>query len=285
MARMSKIDYQLYCRMQEMFTPNESRHEAKKQYREMMGNKDTHNRTVGIHSYKTYDAYKQTSIEFVRYIRKEHKEVKDVKQIKEEHIIEYVKYRQDDGKSAYTISKDMAALNKLFNFNVTKNDAGIKQRSYKNITRSRGNKAHDRKYNPDNYRDQILFAKASGCRRESVLVVDPEHFIWENGLPVKVYLKEKGGKEREAPILKKYQENVKLILECKEIGKPLFDKYTKKIDNHAFRREYVKERYFEILNGREDFKDYRGYDKKVLKELSENIGHERLDVLIYNYIK
>ncbi len=124
MARMSKMDYQLHCRMQKMFCPSESRHQAKQEYKEMM-NGDTHNRTIGIHSYKTYDAYKQTSIEFVRYIRKEHKDIKDVCQVKEEHVVEYLQQRQGDDKSAYTISKDMAALNKLFNLKITKKEAGI----------------------------------------------------------------------------------------------------------------------------------------------------------------
>ncbi len=54
--------------------------------------------------------------------------------------------------ASYTISKDMAALNKLFNTHICKKDAGIKSRSYKDITRSRGEKAHDKKYNPDNYK-------------------------------------------------------------------------------------------------------------------------------------
>ncbi len=163
MARMSKMDYQLHCRMQQMFCPNESRHQAKQEYKDMMGNEATHNRTVGIHSFKTYDAYKQTSIDFSKYMKKEHKEIKDVRQVKEEHVVEYLQYRQQDEKSAYTISKDMAALNKLFNFFVIKKDAGIKERSYKDITRSRLDTENDKKYNPNNYKDQIIFAKACGC--------------------------------------------------------------------------------------------------------------------------
>lgn len=284
MARMSKMDYQLHCRMQEMFCPSISRHNAKAEYKEMMGDKATHNRTIGIHSYKTYDAYKQTSIEFVRFLRSEHKDIKDIGQIKEEHVVEYLKYRQDSGKSAYTISKDMAGLNKLFNLYVTKKDAGIKQRTYKDITRSRKPCENDLKYNPNNYKDQILFAKASGCRRESVLRVKPENFIWKNGLPVKVHLKEKGGKEREANIINTYQQDIKEILVGKQPGKPLFAKYTTKIDNHSFRREYSKARYQEILGDKEDKKDYRGYDKEVLEILTRDLGHNRLDVVVYNYL-
>ncbi len=65
MARMSKMDYQMHCRMQMMLNVNKSRHQAKKKYKEMMG-KNESNRMIGIHSHLTYDAYKQTIIEFIR---------------------------------------------------------------------------------------------------------------------------------------------------------------------------------------------------------------------------
>lgn len=285
MPKMSKLDYQMHLRMEAMKCIGESRHQAKKEYKEMMG-KNSSNRTMGIHSHLTYDAYKQTSIEFIRYIRCNYKEIKDVDQIKEEHVIEYLKYRQDDGKSSHTISKDMAALNKLYNFYITKKDAGIKERSYKDIKRSREPKEHDRKYNADNYRDQIIFAKATGCRRQSVLVAEVERVIWKDGSPIEVYLKEKGGKERHATILKEYQNAIKEIMRNKESEKPLFGKYTKKIDNHAFRREYAKKRYEELVKEKGfDAKDYRGYNRSVLKELSKDLGHNRIDVVIYNYLK
>ena len=208
MARISKIDHQLYVRMQSMECIGESRHDAKKEYKEMMG-KNPSNRTMGIHSYLSYDAIKQTSIEFTRYLKVKHKSIKDVSHIKKEHVEEYLRNRQEKGISAATISKDMAALNKLFNLTITKKECGIKNRSYKDITRSRGPKAHDSKYNPKNYKEQITLAKACGYRRESVLVVTPERVIWKDGLPHKIHLIEKGGKERDATILKGDREKVK----------------------------------------------------------------------------
>ena len=57
------MDYQMYLRMEQMKCIGESRHDAKKEYKEMMG-KNTSNRTMGIHSHLSYDAIKQTSIEF-----------------------------------------------------------------------------------------------------------------------------------------------------------------------------------------------------------------------------
>ena len=246
MGRMSKMDYQIHLRMEQMKCIGESRHDAKKEYKEMRG-KNPSNRTMGIHSHLFYYALKQTSVEFIRHIRTGNKDVKDVSQIKKEHVEDYLKFRQTDGKSAATISKDMAALNKLFNLHITKKECGIKNRSYKDITRSRGPKAHDTKYNPNNYKEQITLAKACGYRRESVLVITPERFIWKDGLPYKVHLIEKGGKERDAKILKDDREKVREILRGKQTGVPMFTKYTSKIDNHAFRREYAQNRYKELV--------------------------------------
>lgn len=282
---MTKMDYQMHCRMEEMKCIDESRHQAKKEYKEMMG-KNNANRTMGIHSYKTYDAYKQTSIEFIRYTRSENKDLKDISHIKKEHVVDYLKHRQDDKKSAYTISKDMAALNKLYNLHVAKKEAGINKRSYKDVKRSRGFKAHDKKYNPKNYKGQITLAKACGCRRESMPQITPERFTWKDGLPYKVHLIEKGGKERDSTILKDYREDIKDIVKGKVDGKPLFERYTKKIDNHAFRGEYARNRYQELIKEKgSEAKDCRGYDSEVLRKLTKDLGHNRLDVVVYHYLR
>ncbi len=67
---------------------------------------------------------------------------------------------------------------------------------------------------------------------------------------------------------------------------PLFQSYTKEINNHAYRREYAEERYREILKekGREDRQDYRGYDLEVCRELSKDLGHYRESVVVDSYI-
>lgn len=287
MARMSYLDFQMHERMQEMRCMGESRHMAKKEYREMKNEQNTNNRTVGIHSYATYSAYKQTSIEFIKYIRQNYKEIKDISKIKKEHVIDYIKIRQEHGQSPYTISKHMAALNKLLNMDVTKKEAGIHKRTYRNIKRSRGEKDHDKKYNPNNYREQIVFAKATGCRRESVLKVKVENFVLDKeGNPYKVFLKEKGGRERYATILNQYKQEIKEIIKNKEKGRPIFSTYTKKIDNHAFRAEYARKRYEELIKEKgKDDKNFRGFDSECLKILTRDLGHNRLDVVIYHYLR
>lgn len=287
MGRMSYLDYQLHMRMEGLKMIGQSRHKAKIEYKQICNENKYRNKSMGIHSYNTYSAYKQTSIEFIKYIKENHNEIKDVTKIKRTHIKEYIKHREKQGMSIYTISKDMAALNKLFNTDITKKEVGIGCRSYTNINRSRISKPHDKKYNPKNYKEQITFAKATGCRRESILKVKKEDIILNNdGIPIKVCLKEKGGRERHATILKQYREVIKDIIDSREYNKALFQKYTKKIDNHAFRGEYAKHRYRELVETKGyDSMDFRGYDAFCLNELTQDLGHNRLDVVVYHYLK
>lgn len=130
----------------------------------------------------------------------------------------------------------------------------------KDVIRSRGPKGCDTYYNPTNYAEPILFAKASGCRRQSVKKALPENFRRDkNGQVISVWLKEKGGLERYAPILKVYRAQLTAIIDSAQTLKPLFIKYTERIDNHALRAEYARARYDELAKGKKDLRaDYRG---------------------------
>ncbi len=57
---------------------------------------------------------------------------------------------------------------------------------------------------------------------------------------MKVHLIEKGGKPRDATISKEYQTTVRDILKNKKVNEPIFNKYTKKIDNHALDENMLK---------------------------------------------
>ncbi len=86
--------------------------------------------------------------------------------------------------------------------------------------------------------------------------------------------------------MKDYRESVKEMLIGKTTDKPSFDRYTKKIDNHAFRGEYARNRYKELVQEKgSDANDYRGYDSKILRILTKDLGHNRLDVVVYHYLR
>lgn len=272
----------------------ESKHQAKVEYRQACQSsriKWNPSQADGIFSYKTYDAYRQTAVEFTNWVKANYSEIRNINAITRDHAKEYLQQRQGEGKSSWTLSKDMSALNKVFSTNLTKQEIGLRERTYHDVTRSREIREHDSKFNPKNYQDQILLAKASGCRRESVLRVKPEDFQRdEQGRVVSVHLKEKGGRERDATILQNYREQLTKIVDAKKIGQPLFDRYTSKIDNHAFRAEYASARYYELIQvkqnaGKQIRDNYRGYDRDCIQQVSFDIGHNRLSIVIEHYIQ
>lgn len=298
----------------------QSKHVAKIEYRrqqEAKGEKWNPSAAWGIFSFKTYNGYKQTAIEFARWLKQNYSEIKIMNQIKKEHTVHYLQSRQQDGKSAFTVSKDMSALNKTFGFGLSKKEACLNNRSYKDVVRSRVERQHDKKYNPKNYSKQITFAKATGCRRESILggqyQVKPCSLWRDTKGDIFVSLIEKGGKFRNAPVLEKYKAQIERLVprisvrvqyqslametyRFKELYRKsnedyLFLKYTKKIDNHAFRAEYARERYTELIqkkrdHGEEIMNDYRSqFDSKILRTVSTDLGHFRLSVVFEHYLR
>ncbi|MDD4200670.1 MAG: site-specific integrase [Eubacteriales bacterium] len=291
MPRLPSLNYQMHERMEKLKCLGESRVIAKEEqkiYSQANEIKWNAARTVGIHSYKTYQAYKQTSKEFIHRLRARYPKIKDINSIEPGHVRQYLQDREHEENSAFTISKDMSALNKLFNFRLSKDEAGFKTRSYKNITRSRTIKNHDQKYNPENYSEQILFAKATGCRRQKILWVRPIDFIYDdNNQAIAVnFNRDKGGRSRVTTILKAYRAAITEMLNKKTVDKPLFERYTTMIDNHSFRSEYAMARYRELVDEkRYDDKDYRGYDRECVQKVSKDLGHNRLSVVVEHYFR
>lgn len=307
LTREKNIKIQLHNRVNALLAIGESKHYAKKDYKEYCEqNKIAWNPSKShfIHSTSTADAYRQTINEFSGWLKSFHSDIwssKDLNNISKEVAYEYLQNRE----SAWTISKDMSALNKVLNLNLNKSEGRLKERSYQEVSRSRGVKSHDTKYNPANYSKQIEFASAFGCRRESILGGDyqvKEISLFKNQGKVYVSLIEKGGRYREAPCLEKYQAQVEdkyMISERDFLSKNefakiynsnndnyLFDKYTSKIDNHSFRHEYSKELYKELALKTDSLKtDYHNkFDTRIVQQVSLALGHNRITDTI-NYLR
>lgn len=160
----------------------------------------------------------------------------------------------------------------------------------------------DLKYNYANWKEQIDVVRGTGIRRSSVTKITPESFIRNNlGQCVAIKVKEKGGKERISPILSNFRGSITDIVNNVKEGETIFKKFTTKINAHALRREYASNLYNELEQGQhKDYKEYglqkawnrgvktegdfRGYNAENLAVVSQALGHNRLDVVIYNYI-
>lgn len=293
------LNQQMHERMQKMVRMGENKHEAKQ--------KTPNGNTEGIFSKTTYDNYKQVSIQFVAWLKEKHNDMKHIDDLSRNIVIKYLQERQQEGLSPNTLSRDLGAVNKLFGFGITKQEANLRQRSYKTITRSRSNKTYNHQYNPKNYAKQLAVAKAFGSRRESFVTGDyclKEGSIYICKGNIYAAVVEKGGKFRNIEIRADMQEQIEASFNLREqpymfneqdfkeayhagkLGKKLFERYTRKIDNHALRREYAQKKYQELEAKLTDPKNnyYQQYDKRVLSEVSKQLGHRRLRVIVEHYL-
>lgn len=305
MGRNNKsLNHQFHERMQALNCIGESRHLAKQEYKQYCkdhGMPYNPSKTAGIHSYNTYETYKQTSKEFCSWLKQQHPDIKNIQGVSKDICVDYLKSRQERC-SAYTVSKDMAALNKLLGHDIRKAEAGLQQRSYKDITRSRQERAHDSRIDLNRHSNQIMMSKAFGLRRESIAtgqyaLKDVSIYQKNNGVYCSVI--EKNGRYRNAPCLDEYKEVLKQKFniterdhltseQFKELYRSspnkIFDEYDKKIDNHAYRAEYATNLYKQLADPNAT-ELYRGYDKEALSEVSQALGHNRLSVVVEHYLR
>ena len=307
------LKMQLNKKLDKLLKIGESKHEAKKQYREYcQKNNIKYNpaKTEGIHSIRTADSYRDTINRFGDWTKKNMKDTKHIENINKEQAYKFLKEKEEQGNSPWSVSRDMAALNKCLNLNLNKKDGGLRQRNINNISRSRDTRQHDREVNLSNYKEPILLAKAFGVRRETIQGGEYQakniNLYKNNG---NIYLRaiEKGGKYREVQCLDRYQTEIEKTFKVQEgqsLTKSQFKdlynkteeepyligKYTQKIDNHAYRAEYAMERYQELeeqknKNGENLQKNYKGYDKEILSQVSQDLGHNRLRVVVDHYLE
>lgn len=210
----------MHNKLNSLLRIGESKHEAKKEYRAMCEQKNIKYNPAAsnyIHSVKTADAYRQTIKVFCKWLKEEKNEIwktKDLSKIDKKTCYEFLKQR-DSVCSAWTVSKDMAALNKLLNHDLNKQEGNLKSRRLQDITKNRQVKQYSLKCNPENYKKQIIISKSFGLRRESILggnyqVKKDSFFRYKNNIYVKVI--EKNGRYREAVCLEKYKTDVKKIV-------------------------------------------------------------------------
>ena len=277
MGKRKSLNFQIHEKMESMKGFGESKHAAKLQNG---GQSDK------IHSYNTYKGYKQTMIEFCNYLKAEGRKYKTMNEIPRSEFSDYLRRREGLDLSAWTISKDMAAFNKVFGLGLTKKEVGLKERRYKDIKRSRRPVKHDKEINLKNYADAVIISKSTGMRRQSVEKITYNDFVFRRGLPYYVHLTEKGGRPRLAVVLPEYRKALADVLERSGRSGPIVDKYPHRIDNHAYRGEYARKLYAYFISKKKDVKeDYKGYDKKAVLCVSRSLGHNRPGVVFYNYFR
>lgn len=287
--KKGSLVYQMHQRMEGLKVFGESRAIAKKEYQNLFTKKSKtdketvfkYNKSVGIHCSNSYNKLQTVSKNFITWLKLEHPGIKDINDITEDHLEQFIYYREDQGKKITTIQNDCTCLNKLFNTDLSKEKLGIGKRKFDDITNNRELKEHHKKINMNNYQLEQMLGQATGIRRDSYTKVTKDRFTRdENGVVTHVTILEKGGKWRTAPILESKQGEVTEYIDSLSEGQVLFEKIPNRFPTHRQRQIYAKELYKQELAKYSDFKKgYKGFDSRALDTVSKALGHNRTDVV------
>ncbi len=247
--------------------------------------------TGRIHSDSTLEAYKRHATAYALWARERY----GVRRIEHLHaragelVSEYVQERIATGHSPFTVQLVRSALRMLHQDWTLAGEVKIPRRYREEITRSRYKAERDKGINQANYQPLIDFLVATGLRRREIegLVVSR---VREEAGYLQVHVDNgKGGKQRDVPVLPGHEEAVRQAIRSKGLDELVFERVPSRIDVHSYRREYAQQLY-RHLSGRELPPKHgrlqaSDYDEAAALGVSRALGHNRVDVVLTNYIR
>ena len=286
-----------------------------------------------IYSVSTYETYKKQCDYFIKWMEKHHPEVHTLRKATP-YAKEWLEARYATGNySAYTMQLSAKAVGKLLGITPDSKyywSPPIRHRS--DIARSRGQTEYDNHFSVTNNAALINFARSTGLRRaglaslrsdclisathipsiqerikaipanqrtaaqQAMLECIPKTAIFENRPHYYIFVREKGGKWRLAPILgssKVVQEVVDKIKMTPK-GKKVWEYIPKAADIHSYRADYAIALYklyarpTETLS-RQDVYACRGdmkgkrLDRHAMKIVETALGHEKPHTFASHY--
>lgn len=272
------------------------------------------NRSEGIHSIKTAETYRRVIDRFGDYCKSQG--IKTTSEITRQTVQGFVESRR--GNSSWTHSKDLAAINKVLGTYYTPKEFGIKERSRNQIVNNRHVHTDHSTAAAEQNQAALWFAYSTGCGRSSILTVTADKAIRnEDGTVIGFQFKEKGGRERNAVVLPSERQAMTDYVNARitENGENsrLIDTCDRNCNPHYQRAEYANQLYVELKDHRdrgediyaghrECFIDERqlqkalshpryqretvhGYETKLCAEISQALGHNRIEVVVNSYLR
>jgi len=249
----------------------------------------------GIYSVRTFKNYVASCTVFCNWCKSEYG-CKTIEACKP-YIKKYLEY-YSNGKSAWSIHSVKYAIQKLYD--VT--DHGFKvdfetpKRRRVDITKNRGDVSDVKAFNEKKYARELNFGCATGARRAALLKLKYKD-IYQKGGEIYVHFeKDKGGKSRDVKIMPRYKEFVRSFMNQGSPDEKVFDHLPSRFPEHRCRRHFAQE-YYELLArdihelpDKETYKcrlDKCGivYDRAAMLEVSEALGHGRVDVVALHYLE
>lgn len=273
-------------------------------------------RVATINSVQTADSYRGTANRLGEVCKS--MGVRNIEDIDKGVIERYMEsYRH---ASAWTVSREISAANKLLGTSYTPRDFGFTQRrTYTSVKNNRGDLPSSSTANKPENQDGLYLASVTGCRRSSITTVTANDAIRdEHGKIYAFNWCEKGGRCRTSLVLPSEQGNLTRWVDSKlkcghSPDAPLVDYISRNAPCHRMRSEYARDLYAELKDAKDcgvdvyhgrkfelfidkDKYDYsyhnprfksdvvHGFEKSLALEVSFALGHNRLDVSLYSYL-
>ena len=248
-----------------------------------------------IYSHNTYHTYVNECNKFCNWCKSKYGDT-SIYECKH-HITDYLQSLINDNRSAWTISTSASAIAKLYGIKTTDINIELPSRKRQDIKRSRLDVEYDRHISATNKAYYDAFNRCCGLRIRELLNVKGTDLIYKDDSYYINVVNGKGGKTRQAKIIGSNEEITKVVQMFKDAStNKVFASIPKAYDCHNARAEYATRYYHMIARPIEDIpkgekyycrNDLKGvvYDRKAMKTVSESLGHNRIDVIAYNYLR
>lgn len=256
-----------------------------------------------IYSINTYGTYAKHNNYFWDYCEKEHG-CKTLDQCKQ-YVDEWLQKRIDEGKSAYTISMEKAALCKVYQVDSSAFIA-TPERIRADITRSREVAVRDTGFSLSKNAEIINFCRGTGLRRFELEKLSSKDLRYDKDNQPYLVVKGKGGRYRNAPIVGPHKDEI--VKKIESADNKVWDNIPSHMDIHSYRSDYATAIYTAYARDPEALKgetwynpktnrlesavyhcrgDRKGttFDKAAMIKASEALGHGRLEVVAGHYIR
>ena len=313
MGKKKNIRQQLRNELHRQFKDarGRSRHVDKKQ-RETHA---IHDRIYGRASLKTHLSRID---QLEKWLKQQHPEVHNLNQISRDLVGEYLKFQEDRGRSAWTVSADIAAINHVmigsgkWDKSISKSDYGLRQRRQQEIKNNRGETRwkQEGRGSESTYEKELEYGRAFGLRRSELVGNNSQHarastaslYRTPDGRLHNVTIG-KGGRYRTSECLASYQkiveerykpyiQNVTVLpdretfLERYKDSEDFFKSISRSVRIHHECRQYYAEEKLKELQRENRCQSGQNFkcnnvllDKGQALFVSNQLGHNRLDVL------
>ncbi len=292
------ITYAAFERLESFMALKESRHEAKAALREATGEDPLVATSTGkIHSYRSREKYQGVVKRFITWCKEEQHifrlEIADAHA--DELVTLYLTERLEQGLKPDTLQADRSGLRLFFQNWKLAEHVAIPPRRWQEITRSRQPAERDRRIPREIAEPLEQFFAACGVRRDEadcLRVAD----VQESKRPryqLEIDVRKgygKGGRPRRAPVYPGREQQVLAHLVGRAPGERIFPhKVDSRLNPQAQRRQYAQD-FYRLLSSRElPPRDRRlrksDYDKDAVLEVSEYLGHSRIDIILKSYLR